>query len=214
MVLTLYGFPNSSCTRRVAIVLHEKKVTFKFVEVNIRKGEQNSAEHLERQPFGQVPVLDDDGFKIYESRAISRYIAIKYKDQGTPLIPTDIKSMALFEQAASVETSNFDPYASGMTREFFKPYRGLETDTAAVEKHVTALGAKLDVYEQILSKQEYLVGNELTLADLFHIPYGIKLYVTGHADLIDSRPHVKSWFEKLTKRESWQAIKDGVKGTA
>ena len=58
MVLTLYGFPNSSCTRRVAIVLHEKKVTFKFVEVNIRKGEQNSAEHLERQPFGQVPVLD------------------------------------------------------------------------------------------------------------------------------------------------------------
>ena len=58
--------------------------------------------------------IQDDGFIIYESRAISRYIATKYADQGTPLIPTDPKARALFEQAASIETSNFDPYASGI----------------------------------------------------------------------------------------------------
>ena len=58
MVLTLYGFPSSTCTRRVATVLHEKKLAFKFVELDKRKGDHKSAEHLKRQPFGQVPVLD------------------------------------------------------------------------------------------------------------------------------------------------------------
>jgi glutathione S-transferase len=50
---------------------------------------------------------------LYETRAIGRYIAIKYKDQGTQLVPADgdLRAWALFEQAASVEFANFDPYA-------------------------------------------------------------------------------------------------------
>lgn len=56
MVLTLYGFSISTCTQRVATVLREKKVA--FVEVDMQKGEHKSAEHLKKQPFGQVPVLD------------------------------------------------------------------------------------------------------------------------------------------------------------
>ena len=50
---------------------------------------------------------DDDGFVLYESRAISRYIATKYAAQGTALIPTGLQAVALFEQALSVEQNNF-----------------------------------------------------------------------------------------------------------
>jgi len=53
MVLKLYGFPLSS----VATVLHEKKIPFEFVQVDIKKGEHKSPAHLEKQPFGQVPYL-------------------------------------------------------------------------------------------------------------------------------------------------------------
>jgi glutathione S-transferase len=67
----------------------------------------------------------------------------------------------------------------------------LETDEAQVTKHVTALSGRLDVYEKILSKQKYLAGDELSVADLFHLPYGVKVYNGGHGDLIDSRPNVK-----------------------
>lgn len=49
---------------------------------------------------------------MYESRAIARYIAAKYADQGTPLLPKDPKAYGLSEQAASIEVSNFHPYAS------------------------------------------------------------------------------------------------------
>ena len=71
--------------------------------------------------------------------------------------------------------------------------RGLQTDEAQLTKHVTTLSAKLDVYEQILSKQKYLAGDELTLADIFHLPYGTRLYTVGHGDLIDKRPNVKKY---------------------
>ena len=53
-----------------------------------------------------------------ESRAICRYLETKYKGKGTELIPTkDIKAQFLFEQAASVEVSNFDAYASAIVAE-------------------------------------------------------------------------------------------------
>jgi glutathione S-transferase len=57
---------------------------------------------------------DDGGFILYESRAICRYLADKYAEQGTPLIPTGVQAKGLFEQAASVEFANFEPYARGI----------------------------------------------------------------------------------------------------
>ena len=52
-----------------------------------------------------------------ESRAICRYLEQKYKDKGVKLIPKEIKAQSLFEQAASMEISYFDPYASGLVSE-------------------------------------------------------------------------------------------------
>jgi glutathione S-transferase len=58
-----------------------------------------------------------------ESRAICRYLETKYKGKGNELIPKDVKSQGLFEQAASIEISYFDPYASGLVYErAFKKY--------------------------------------------------------------------------------------------
>jgi glutathione S-transferase len=57
MVLKLHGMAISTCTRRVATVLLEKKVPFQFVPVDAAKAEHKSAAHLEKQPFGQVPYI-------------------------------------------------------------------------------------------------------------------------------------------------------------
>ncbi|RDB29481.1 hypothetical protein Hypma_014953 [Hypsizygus marmoreus] len=214
MVLKLHGSPLSTCTKRVATVLIEKKVPFELIEVNLSAGEHKTPEYLKKQPFGQVPYIDDDGFILYESRAIARYIAAKYADQGTKLIPTDLKANALFEQAASVELSNFDPSASKAVFEnVFKKKRGLTPDPAVFKQHIETLSAKLDAYDVILSKQKYLAGDEITLADLFHLPYGALLSVAG-TNVLETKPNVKRWFDDIASRPSWLSVKDGIKSTA
>ncbi|RXW17598.1 hypothetical protein EST38_g8248, partial [Candolleomyces aberdarensis] len=191
MALTLYGYPRSTCTQHVAMTLHEKGVPFKFVLVDLGKGEHKSPGFLDKMPFGQVPYIDDDGFILYESRAIANYLAEKYADQGTPLIPKDLKAKALFEQAASIEAFNYNPSASKAVFDkiFKQQLTGVPADEALFESLMAELGKKLDVYDQILSKQKYLAGDQVTLADLSHLPYAELLSQVG-AKVFEERPNV------------------------
>ncbi|KAF9459961.1 glutathione S-transferase-like protein [Collybia nuda] len=209
MVLKLYGSSQSTCTRRVGTVLLEKKIPFELVEVDLMKGQHKEPSYLEKQPFGQIPYIDDDGFILYESRAICRYLAAKHRDQGINLLPAGAKENALFEQAASIELNNFEPYANKAVAEIiFKPYWGQTPDKDVFNKLIEQLSAKLDAYDVILGKQKYLAGNEITLADLFHIPYGSMLIAAG-SDIMTQKPNVTRWWNDLLSRPSWQAVKDG-----
>jgi len=97
---------------------------------------------------------------LYECRAISHYIATKYAGQGTKLIPTELKANALFQQACSIETSNFDYFASKAVYEMvIKQYKGLTPDKAVFENLIEQLNIKLDAYDEILGKQKYLAGD-------------------------------------------------------
>ena len=67
-------------------------------------------------------IQDDDGFILYESRAVCHYIATKYSDQGTPLLPTELKANTLFHQAASIEAFHFDrPAVTAVIERMYKP---------------------------------------------------------------------------------------------
>ena len=66
---------------------------------------------------------------------------------------------------------------------------GLTTNKERFDELNGTLERKLDVYDKILSKQKYLGGDEITLADLFHIPYAVLLPVAG-STAIESRPNV------------------------
>ncbi|KAF5309717.1 hypothetical protein D9611_014460 [Ephemerocybe angulata] len=167
MVLKLYAAPASTASLRVALILHEKEVPFEFHPIYLRNKEQKSADFLEKNPFGQVPYIDDEGFGLYESRAIGRYIALKYAGQGTQgLIPpqSDVEATGIFERAASLEYSQFDAHAIRFIvyERVFHTYTlsamGVSVDEEAVKYAIDQLSAKLDAYETILSKQAYLAG--------------------------------------------------------
>ena len=124
MVLKLHGNPMSTCTKRVLTVLEELSVPYELIKIDFAKGEHKAPAFVALQPFGQVPVLEtEDGFTVFESRAIARYVALAHGGVGTLVpSPTDLKKTALFEQAVSVEMCNFDPSASGLAWEnMFKP---------------------------------------------------------------------------------------------
>src|SRR5277367_2663757 len=79
---------------------------------------------------------DDDGFILYESRAICRYIARKYASQGTPLIPTELKAEALFEQAASIETSYFKHASAAVHEGVAKKYAVISISSGWFSKQI------------------------------------------------------------------------------
>ncbi|KAF8150160.1 glutathione S-transferase [Crassisporium funariophilum] len=213
MVLKLYGMASAGGTRAVAAVLIAKEVPFEFVEVDLKKKEHKTPEYLKMNPFGQIPLIDDDGFVLYEQRAIGRYIAEKYANQGVPLIPTELKAKALFEQAASVETANFHTHAmQAVMEKFYKPMMGKETDMNVYNAAIASLSQKLDVYDAILSKQKYLAGDEISLVDLWHLPVGSSLPSAG-SDILETKPNVARWFKEVNEFPGWVAVKDGVKST-
>ncbi|KAG8977060.1 hypothetical protein FRC05_002581 [Tulasnella sp. 425] len=184
MVLTLIGSPMSSCTRRVRTVLYEKGVGFTLRTIDLSKAEQKSEEYLKMQPFGQIPVLD---------LSVLRALSSKYANQGTKLIPDPkaLKAVALFEQAASVEQADFDPYATGIAK-------GIATDGPKLQKHSDTLNAKFDGYERMLNKQRYLASN----SDLWHLPYG-KVVEKLAPQLFESHPKVNPWWHSLKTRPAW-----------
>ncbi|KAJ7487036.1 glutathione S-transferase [Mycena latifolia] len=214
MVLKLYGSTHARGGGGiVALVLAEKQIPFELVVVDLTKGEHKTAEFLGKHPFGQVPVIDDDGFVLYESRAICRYLAEKYAGQGTPLLPTTLKEKALFEQAASIELADFSPPAQKVAMEalYKSKYLGLPGDEALLAKGLTELSATLDVYETILGKQKFFGGNEFTLADVFHLSYAHFL----DEDIVTrNRPNVARWWKDMTQRPAWVKLgEEGIKST-
>lgn len=72
MVLKVYG--SAMSTARVLVTILEKGLPYEHVFVDIGQGEHKTEDFKQLQPFGKVPVLDDDGFVMFESRAICRYL--------------------------------------------------------------------------------------------------------------------------------------------
>jgi len=215
MVFTIHGSSLSTCTRRVAVVAKELGVPYELKSVNFAAAEHKSDEYLkEKHPFGRVPVAYDGDFKILESRAIARYLAAKHPEKGAKLAPppSNPQAYARFEEAASLEYSDFDPPASSLVYELlFKKMKGLgEADQALVAKYEEQLKTKLAGYERILGERKFLAGDHVTLADLFHLPYGYALEKVGKDFSSWAGPNVARWWKDVTSLESWQAVKDGA----
>ncbi|KAF5846968.1 hypothetical protein GGP41_003224 [Bipolaris sorokiniana] len=144
-----------------------------------------------------------------QSRAISRFLAQKFANQGTPLLPSlrDEKAWALFEQWASVEQNNFDPFAQEIFRQKkIRPMFGQPVDEAALENARKSLAEKLDVFDSILAKQDYMGGTNFSLVDIFYMPLTGKLFEVNEGNLIESRPNVQAWWDRVSARNSWKNL--------
>jgi len=203
--MKLYGHPMSTCTRKVLTALAEKGHEAEFVLVDLMKGEQKQEAQLARQPFGKVPALEDDGFWLYESRAITRYLDEKLS--GPRLQPADLKDRALMEQWLSVEYSYFSGPAMKIVSELLmKKMQGKTPDLDAVKAAREPVGHALDVADKVLVNQDFFGNKTFSLADISWMPYVQYLVAAEQGDLINSRPGVKAWWERVSARPSWKKV--------
>ncbi|KAB2073440.1 Glutathione S-transferase F12 -like protein [Gossypium arboreum] len=208
MVVKVYGPIKAACPQRVLACLLEKEVEFQIVDVDLEAGDHKKPDFLLRQPFGQVPAIEDGDFKLFESRAIIRYYAAKYEKQGTNLLGNSLEERAMVDQWLEVEAHNFNDLAYTLVFQLLiLPRMGKQGDTALVLSCQQKLEKVLDIYEQRLSTTAYLAGDSFTLADLSHLP-ALRYLVddVGMWHMVSQRKHVNAWWETISNRAAWKKL--------
>ncbi|KAK9139387.1 hypothetical protein Scep_009068 [Stephania cephalantha] len=213
MALKLYGVGMSTCTARVLACAEEKNAEYELVPVNLGAGEHKQPSFLSKNPFGQIPALEDGDLTLFESRSITRYLATKYSDKGSDLLRlNNLKEAAIVNTWVEVESQHFNPAISPIfyQRVIVPAFFQGTPDEKAVEDAVVNLEKVLDLYEERLSKTKYLAGDFYSLADLHHLPYTYYVMKTPEAKCFNSRPHVKAWWEAISTRPAFKKVAENM----
>ena len=197
-MLRFYHHPFSTFARRVHVVLLEKSIPHEKTLVDLPTGEQRQPAYLARNPYGRVPVIDDDGFVLYESAAIMMYLEATRLQP--PLLPADVRDKAQVDMHLRLCDLQF---AQPMRAILF-PKRFLPPDRwnlPAIAQARQEVEAHLAVLATALQGREYLVGAAFSLADIAYLPFLHFLSLTEAT----IPPPVAAWSQRLLSRPSAQA---------
>jgi glutathione S-transferase len=195
--MKLYGHPMSTCTRKVLVTLAETATPYELVTLDFAIGEHKQEPHLARQPFGKMPAIDDDGFALYESRAICRYLA----EKAGALVPRDSRDRARMEQWISVEQS----YASSPMMKFvFKYVFQRPQEAAVLEAAQAEIEHVVSVLDKNLATRPYLAGEDFSVADICYLPYVEYTMLSPLKEVYARFPHFSTWWTRVSERPSWR----------
>jgi glutathione S-transferase len=184
------------------MTLAEKGAEADFFLVDLFEAEHRNAAHLARHPFGVVPVLDDDGFVLYESRAIIRYLDARLS--GPSLVPAVPHEAARMNQWLSVDQSYVAPHTRTLAIErILKKHQGIAPNAEAIDMAEKALRHALVVFDRALDGNDYLAGRTFSLADISLLPYLASLPSIGAEHLTRDLTHLAAWSRTVRERASW-----------
>lgn len=202
MPVILHGPSYSTYARTARLALEEKGVAHQLIEVDILTGAGHAPDHLARQPWGKVPAFEHDGFHLFETFAITRYVDEAFP--GPALQPADGRARARMTQICGI----IDSYAYGaMVGKLFwqavvVPMQGGTPDAAVAEAGLEATRQSLKVIES-LAQGELLCGSQVTLADLHLLPVldYLAMVEAGRAALA-AHPKLSAWHARMATRPS------------
>ena len=194
--VVVFGFPRSTYVHIVRLVLAHKGISYEFRDLEPDMG---SAVHLALHPFDRVPILRHGGFTLYETSAIATYVDEAF--EGAPLQPKNIQGRARMHQWISSVNSYYYTYMiyHVVHERLVFPQLGIATDEKVVAHAMPKVARGLEVIENALGHgAEYLLGNELTLADFFMLPSTFALGLTDEGKAIYGRyPAFTRWRARM-----------------
>jgi glutathione S-transferase len=213
---TVHSIPGSPFGRSVLAMLEEKKVPYRLAPV--APGTLKTPEHLALHPFGRVPVLVHNGFRLYETQAILRYL-----DRVLPqpaLTPTDMKRAARMDQAMNVNDWYLFHGVGNVIifhRVIGPQVLGLTPDEEAIKAAMPKAHAVFDELANLLGEQPYFAGDQLSLADLLLAP-AVDFFTMIPEWTVLGAPHANlvAWMQRMQERPSlkattWERVTDLAK---
>ena len=198
----IYGKHFSSFVRSVQLCCEELGIQYTLgIEVDSHMIEFKSSEHLALNPFGKMPILIHDGRALYETQAICRYLIDNFS--GTALQSQDIWQRAQVDQWCSAITSYIDKY---VIRDYLMEFVFPKGDKGSVRMDVAqaampAIINAVKILESQLGNNDYLVGDEYSLADILLVP--VLHYLIGgpnNSDLVSANSSLRTYVARIQAR--------------
>jgi len=186
--VTLYRHPLSGHSHRVQLLLSILNVDAEIIDVDLKSGAHKQDTFLEKNPLGQVPVLEVDDLHIYDSNAILTYIAAKYDDSGSWL-PRDPATQASIQQILTVAAG---PLAYGPARARLITVFGAGYDAATTIAQAHTLLASLELR---LNNSEWISASHPTIADIALYSY-VAHAPEGNVSLA-SYHNIRDWLARI-----------------
>ncbi|XP_043652678.1 glutathione S-transferase D7 [Drosophila teissieri] len=189
--LDLYNFPMSPASRAIQMVAKALGLELNSKLINTMEGDQLKPEFVKINPQHTIPTLVDNGFAIWESRAIAVYLVEKYGKPDSPLYPKDPQKRALINQRLYFDMGTL---YEALAKYFFPFFRtGKLGDQEALDKVNSALG----FLNTFLEGQDFVAGNQLTVADI--VILATISTVQMFAFDLSKFPNVERWFNNAQK---------------
>ncbi len=198
-MIKIWGRTNSVNVQKVLWCCDELGVDYERVDAGGKFGGTREAGYLAMNPTALIPTIQDDGFTLWESNTIVRYLSAKYGAET--LWPQDPAARALADK--------WMDYQIGTLWVAFKPaFLGLvrtppeEREMARIEASLGSTAETLSILDAHLAGSEYVAGSYLTIGD---VALGPTVYRWLNMEI--QRPHLpglEAWHERLTTRPAYQ----------
>ena len=211
--MKLYMHPVSMTSRPVRLFMAEHKIDAEEKVVDLMTGEHHKPPFIDVNPNRLVPVLEDGDLRLTESSAILKYLAEKV---GSPTYPKDLKQRARVNERMDWFNTNFyRDYAYNLIYpQIFpnhkRPSDDVQAGTLAWGKQRSQTWLSI-LNDHIIGPQnQYVCGNEITIADYF----GVSLLTLGEVVGCDfaEYPNVARWVANMKKLKSWQSVNEALYG--
>lgn len=198
-MLRIWGRGNSSNVQKVVWLCEEIALPYERIDVGGAFGGLDVPDYLARNPNGRIPAIDDDGFVLWESNAIVRYLADKYGTGG--LWPNEFQQRALCDRWLDwQQTTLAVDFVSIVYALLRTPPE--ERNPDAIAAATARLGAALTIFDAELEGRDYIMGDQVTIGD---IPTGVWIYRWFLFELEGpDLPNVSAWYERLKARAAYR----------
>jgi glutathione S-transferase len=196
MAIKLYDAIPSSNSDRVKILLHEKGLSYERVTLDLKKMQQKRPEFLKLNPYGKVPVIDDNGKILFESCIINEYLDEQYPNP--PFMPKDPYLRGRVRVLTDYGINHLQESYTPLRLEMLKKEE--ERDRKVIEESLKTIFAKLQYLENEIGDKPYPVG-DISLVDVNILPRFLRLNQWKFFPT-PALPKLSGWFNRMIARPS------------
>jgi glutathione S-transferase len=199
-MIKLYGSGISFNVSKVRYCLNFLNLKYDWAQISPVSGETQSAEYLKLSPTGKIPAIEIDGFKLFESSAINRYLATIH---NSSIYPQDAKKRAMIDAWTDyVGIHVFQAMGRILYNRVFAPTFGQKVDEESLRVGLEFLGKYFPIIEKQLSQNPYLAGKEFSLADINLLATLDPCEVAQIS--LEGYPSIKKWRAALKSQPFYQ----------